>query len=1007
MTPTFFKAALRSATCLTLAAFAGSTAAYAQDGSQSQQTAQEESADANAIVVTGSRIRRDTFNSASPITVITRDDSTRAGFNSTTEILQSSGVTAGARQIDNTFGGYVVDGGPGVNTLSLRGLGATRSLILLNGRRIAPSGTRGAVGAADLNVLPNAIVERIEVLKDGASSIYGSDAVAGVVNIITNKKTEGLTLEGGVTVPEVGSGVTQRIAVVGGYSSDRFNFAGAFEFFKRTNMTLADQPWARCQTEYLRSAAGQPWGSGDFIDPLTGAAKCYPTGATGLNGVTVNTIGTSTRTGAAGGPGNAAIGTFNRFRPNPAAAGSVPGWEGVNGGGSLALGNRDTYNQMFLQQSLISPVKTYNGFFQASYDLHGLGNAEIYFEGLFNRRQSAQSGFRQLALDYYRGSPLIPAELQFSNQAGTQLTPTTTYNPTGRMGVRVFTSNTYDSRQTADFMRLGGGIRGELPFGGWRYDLYAGTSKSDAKYTTELFITDRLIQSLDVVSNGAGGFVCRNTANGCVAAPAISAAFVGGAYPADWKNFVQRPVTGTTKFWEDTFALGLDGNLFKLPYGDVGVSLGLEHRRQRINDTPGIEMQTAQVYNFSTAGITKGKDSVTEVFGEVEVPLLRGLPFAEEVTINASARYTDYKSYGSDWTYKFSGVWTPLRAVSFRATYGSSYRAPALYEQFQAPTAGFLSSNSDPCNLYGEKDPTSTIYKNCQADGVPVDYGVQPGPFPAQSIRSLQQGGAATGLAAETSTNWTLGLVLQPELPAAIGNIEFAVDFYNIKVEDGVSQLGTSSILSSCYNDPEFKNGNLGGELCRLITRDSGTSTNPYQLTVQNGFVNISVDKVRGLEYTLRWTRDLGPGKLRLNALATQYLDQADKTFPTDPLYDNNGNIYYPKWTGTFSANYQIKDWTLFYGVNWVGKMDSYAAVDEDPATSVYKFNTPNYFTHDASVSWQSEKFELTAGVRNLTNKRPPQISGYVYNRIGNAPLYSGYDFRGRTFFMNITAKVF
>lgn len=139
------------------------TAAADDQGDKADQGGEDE------IVVTGSRIRRDSFNSPSPITVLTRDDSTVAGFNSTTEILQSTAVTAGARQIDNTFTGFIVGGGPGTNTLSLRSLGPARTLILLNGRRLAPSGTSGSVASADLNVLPNAIVERIEILKDGAS----------------------------------------------------------------------------------------------------------------------------------------------------------------------------------------------------------------------------------------------------------------------------------------------------------------------------------------------------------------------------------------------------------------------------------------------------------------------------------------------------------------------------------------------------------------------------------------------------------------------------------------------------------------------------------------------------------------------------------------------------------------------------------------------------------------------------------------------------------------------
>jgi len=674
--------------------------------------------------------------------------------------------------------------------------------------------------------------------------------------------------------------------------------------------------------------------------------------------------------------------------------------EGVNNGGATALGNRDTFSPYTLEQSLISPVTNYTAFLQASYDLHALGDAELYFDGLFTRRESSQSGFRQLSLDYYKGSPLIPAELAFSDQAGTILTPGK------RMGVRVFAGNTYNSSQRVDFLRLGGGLRGNLPFPSWHYDFFVGHSRSDGDYTTELFITNRLIQSLDVVSNGAGGFVCRDPSNGCVAAPRITAAFVGGDYPADWKAFVQVPITGTTKFWETTFAATFDGNLFSLPYGNVGVSFGAEHRRQKIDDTPPIEMQNGQVYNFSTSGITRGSDHVTELFGEVEVPLLRGLPAAEELTLNASARYTNYASYGSDWTYKFSGLWTPIKPLSLRATYGTSYRAPALFEQFQAPTAGFLSSSNDPCDQYGLRDPSSVRYKNCLADGVPTTYGIQPGPFPGQSVRTFQLGGAATGLAAETSKNWTLGGVLQPPLPSSIGRIELAVDYYNITVTNGVAQLGAGSIMSSCYDDPDFKNGTNGGELCRLMSRDSGTSTNPYQLTVNNGFVNVAVNKVRGLDYSLRWTRDLGQGQIRLNADVTQYLEQADKTFPTDPLYDNNGDIYYPKWTGTFALTYKIKGWNFRYGLDWVGSMDSYDAVGEDPATSIYQFHTPDYFKHNASISWQNEKFEITAGVRNFTNKEPPQISGYVYNRVGNSPLYSGFDFVGRTFYMNVKAKM-
>ena len=192
-----------------------------------------------------------------PVTVINRQAAVDAGFNSTAEVLQSVGVTGGTGQINDTFGGLVVEGGPGVNTLSLRGLGPTRTLILLNGRRIAPAGTRGQVGAADLNVLPNAVLDRIEVLNTGASSVYGSDAVAGVVNIVTLSKFNGLAVEAAVTAPEIGAGTTQRYAITAGTSGERFSVLGSLELFDRNRITQADQPWARCPQQRRLSPLGQ------------------------------------------------------------------------------------------------------------------------------------------------------------------------------------------------------------------------------------------------------------------------------------------------------------------------------------------------------------------------------------------------------------------------------------------------------------------------------------------------------------------------------------------------------------------------------------------------------------------------------------------------------------------------------------------------------------------------------------------------------------------------------
>ena len=169
-------------------------------------------------------------------------------------------------------------------------------------------------------------------------------------------------------------------------------------------------------------------------------------------------------------------------------------------------------------------------------------------------------------------------------------------------------------------------------------------------------------------------------------------------------------------------------------------------------------MQTANVYNFSSAAITRGKDSVKELYGEVEVPLLRGMKGAEELVVNLSGRWTDYKSYGSDTTYKMGVLYTPVKWLSFRAAQGTSYRAPALFEQFLGSTSGFLSSQNDPCNNWGAGDPTSTRAVNCASEGLAPDFQS------TSSVRVNTVGGADAGLKAETSKNVTLGFVLQPEI---------------------------------------------------------------------------------------------------------------------------------------------------------------------------------------------------------------------------------------------------
>lgn len=954
------------------------------------------------VIVTGSRIRRNQFNTADPINVVNFDDATQAGFSSTSQMLQSAAVSNGTAQINNSYGGLVTAGGPGANTLSLRGFGTTRSLVLLNGRRISPSGSRGQVGAADLNNLPSLMVDRIEILNGGASSIYGSDAIAGVVNVITRTNFHGFMADAQVNMPEIGVGRSERIGFVVGAKTDRLRFTASFEYLNREPVRYSDLGITACQTSYRKADANSAPGTGDFIDPATGKPKCFPTGVTGENGVTVNTIATPNfngslvdlATGVPGGygtlPSSAGYGSIaqqvcNRFRPDATAAGAVAGFECV-GGGLLPLGIRDTNPRSLRSTEVINGGQIYNGFAQASYDLNALGDAQIYAEMLYSKRKSQQNGNRQLSIDYPFGSPLIPAALRFSSAA----LPAQATNPGVPVGIRAFTDyGIYNNRQSIDFVRAIAGIRGELG-GDFHYDAYFLQSWSDAEYISDLVLTDRLNQSLDVVASGSG-FVCRNNINGCVAAPALTPAVVGGQFPASWIGFIAAPVRGTTSFRESIASAVIDGPLFNVWGGPVQIAVGVEYRKQSINDTPALDSQRGNLYNFTSSTITRGSDNVKEAFGEIEVPLLTDRPMFENLTVKGSVRYTDYASYGSQATYKVGGVYAPTKWLSARGSYGTSFRAPGLFEQFLGATSGFQSANGDPCNNLGASGQNPVRVANCRSEGLPDGFQQ------TSSISVLQRGGAESGLSSEKSTAWTAGGVFQPNF-GEYGRLSLSADYFNIKVTGGVSQLTYSTILQQCYDDPDFRKESI----CGLAVRNAQNA-----LTVTTGYVNVSTAQVTGWDFNARYEISRGDTSFDIGGQVTRFGQRYSQTLPTDPVENNIGTLNNPRWSGVFDGGVRSGPVTFRYSVEWVGSTNSSAdylgLTDAQRAT--YVFEAKDYFIHSASVRWKiSPKHQFTFGVRNLFQQSLPQVSSGFYNRVGNVPLYSSYDYAGRSFFANIRA---
>ncbi len=247
--------------------------------------------------------------------------------------------------------------------------------------------------------------------------------------------------------------------------------------------------------------------------------------------------------------------------------------------------------------------------------------------------------------------------------------------------------------------------------------------------------------------------------------------------------------------------------------------------------------------------------------------------------------------------------------------------------------------------------------------------------------------------------------MLKPPLPEFFGKLSASLDYFRIEVNDGVSQVGEQNILDRCYSSPTDFTPDTG--FCRLVSRDP---LNNNQLTVLDNYINLARDVSKGWEFNLRYQKSFGAVDMVLNALITKYDEQSNQLFRDDPVTDFNGIIGIPDWTGTGSLSLGYEFFTLRYGLDWVGgdSTRTYAYFEEDPAVSTFHLKVPDYFLHHLSLQYEIEKFEFTFGVRNLFDRDPPRVTttfDLVYNMVGNAPLYSGYDYNGRTFFVAAAAK--
>ncbi|NLW95259.1 MAG: TonB-dependent receptor [Xanthomonadaceae bacterium] len=964
----------RLAASLALAMLGGAFAAapavaqeQGEDASASAQTA----VSLDTVTVTGSRLMRKDLSAPSPTTVVSREEIAHSG-SATIETVLNEFPQLAAGNTSNVNNG----GGSGVLTANLRGLGATRTLTLVNGRRFTPANSDGVV---DLASIPDALVENVEIITGGASAVYGSDAIAGAVNFILRKDFEGLeaTYTRGETAEGDGTYDKFDLTIGGNFADGRGNAVLSISRTDREPVLQADREFSRVP---LDTVGGQlvPGGSGSI-----------PGTRIGLSGPQLESL----------------VGVD--LSPSGACT-AINGIRFGEGGVPLPYcAPEDAYNYAdlnYLQRPLERTQVSALAHFRVSDSVEAYG--EAYYSNSRNQYQQAPDSF----------TPLTPGA-----GSSTLLVPNYANNPVLLPAVREFFANNAhifdpDGDGTAAIVGAGrradelgpryytyerssynlvGGLRGEFEAGGghwWRWDAFVQEQRNRTDTVNNNQINQaRLAQALDAVVVD-GNLVCANTASGCVPA----SIFGLGSINADAAAFLTPERASRDIFDRTIVGASMSGTMFDLPAGSVSLAFGAEYRKDEYAFQPSA-MDVSGDYGAVSQTPMSGEYSVREVFAEFRVPLLAGARFAHDLAIEGAARYSDYSTIGGVNTWKLGAEWAPTDWMRLRSAYNVAIRAPNINELYSPQARGFT-AGVDPCTVAA--NPTPAQRELCIQQGVPAaDIDT----FTQASVGFERTTGGNPNLDEETSKTFTFGAVFS--IPAIEG-LNFAVDYFQVEVEDAITSISANQMLSDCFSrlDPDSPS-------CQAIVRLPNGQIDDVRSTLQN----IGLLKASGLDFQadyrfpVSWGLGGNEGQVSLTLLTSWLFERSMQVIADQGEVDcagfmgggcggGTGNILIPDLKVNFSAGYRsgplsarlqarmINDFRLREGIT--------AAVQESPRTW--------YF--DANASYDvTGKLQLFGGVDNLFDRDPPLLGTAL---AGDANTDVGvYDVLGRRYFVGVRLK--
>ncbi|MBU6268700.1 MAG: TonB-dependent receptor [Sphingomonadales bacterium] len=971
----------------------------------SQAFAQQAAAPADAdaaksaeIVVTGSRIVRDGYTAPTPVTVATTDDLLKATPSSVPDALnklpQFSNSLSPSKAASN-FSNLPIHG----NILNLRGLGTTganpkgplRTLILFDGLRVAPT---EYVGTIDTNVLPQLLIQRVDVVTGGASAAWGSDAVAGVVNFVLNKKFTGITgvAQGGVA--ERGYNANQRLGVAGG-----FDFAGgkghillSGEYNHSNGMKRADRDFSNQGYDFVGSVVGGG-APGTTTNPYTIGTDIR------ISSIAPN--GRITGSSVAGNPligqvivGNGTTRAFN--------TGTPVGTAGFQSGG-------DGY-KITQQNAAIIPGSNYQAFGRVSYDVSPDINA--YAQAVYTRstytyptQTNALVGPSE-AVNIYSGNPFLTPAMQATLTGANDFLTVQQYDAGQPQPV---------AKERTDYWMATLGLDGH--FGNFKWGL--NYTHGDSKHTMDtsgLYDNKKLYAATDVVLvNGTP--TCRVLTDPTVAAQYsgcqplnILAGDPSKATPAGYAY-----ATGTSSYRarikQDSITASLSGSLIELPAGPVDFAAGLEWRKQTLllssnadpatlagtsSDPATFAAQTAAIrsayfagergvpggalyYWLTNVGSGAGSETVKEGFAELAVPLLKGKPGFEELSVNGAIRVTDYRSSGTVTTWKVGGSWRPVSDVLLRATYSRDIRAPNLFE------------------LYSGAQSAIGIVNDIVANG--IGSGLN------QNVSSVTSGNAA--LKPEKAKTLTIGGVISPKF---LPGFSMSVDYYSIKMANAIDQLSAQQILTNCTNS--------GGTdpVCGLITRASPTT---FPTSIRIAPANIAFLNTAGIDFDATYRTPVGNKGMLAVRLYANYLSSFDtQQFVGAPILHYAGvsvatsnPAAYPHVRGSLTVDYSNDRFGITVSEQMIGSMrlDIPGALPNGAQVNFIDSHVGAVFYTDLTLRGKidvgaGKSFEPFLTINNLFDRNPPLIPGTTPGV--NLPTnIAVYDIVGRAFTAGVRFK--